>query len=134
MMPNDGMSPTIALGERVNGRLGAYDEEDPQMGDLVIFRPFGHPGRRWVFRVAGVPGDRMGYAGGVLTRNGVVVTSPAFDVGRTFPSVPGGADVIGTLGAGEYFLLSDDPEHGDDSRVWGLVRREWILGKVTSHR
>jgi len=134
MMPNDGMNPTIGVGDQVSGNFQTFEKKDPELGDVVIFRPFGHPGRRWVLRVAGVPGDRIGYSGGALRRNGQLVVSPGFQDGRTYPPVRSGGPQIGTLRLGEYFLLSDDPAFINDSRAWGPVRRTQILGKVTSHR
>jgi hypothetical protein len=48
MMPTAGMRPTIGVGEQVGVNFGACEKQDPELGDLVVFRPFGHPGRRWV--------------------------------------------------------------------------------------
>jgi len=134
MMPTDGMIPTIGVGDQVTANLKAYRKKNPELGELVIFTPFGHPGRRWVFRVAGVPGDRIDYSGGALRRNGEVVVSPAFEDGRSYPPVRTGGPEIGRLRMGEYFLVSDDPAYPNDSRAWGPVRRSQILGKVTNYR
>lgn len=137
-MPNQSMAPTIEKGEKVKADMKAYDMVDPQIGDLAIFVPNESNELRWIFRVAAVPGDVISYAEGVLQRNGTIVYAPAPLQNQTFKpptKMKEGAEIeypykLKTI---EYFFLSDDPSHMHDSRYWGIVKREQILGKLVSH-
>jgi len=137
-MPNHSMAPTIMKGDRVTVDLHAYSEREPDLSDLVIFRPYETGKLKWIFRIAGVPGDIIGYENGVLVRNGYPIPAPEPLQDQTY-AAPGqmkaGAEIEYPcqLGPVEYFLLSDDPEHMHDSRYWGLIEREQILARVTSH-
>jgi len=137
-MPNHSMAPTIEKGERVMADMKAYEIADPKTGDLVIFIPNENRDLRWVFRVAAVPGDRLSYRNEVLERNGEAIYAPAPLHDQTFKSpdrMKGGSEINFPyeLKDGEYFLLSDDPSHMHDSRYWGIVEKDQILGKLSSH-
>lgn len=138
-MPNHAMAPTIQKGDRVSVDLHAYAERDPESGDLVMFRPDETGDLKWIFRIAGVPGDVIEYEeGDRLLRNGSPVFAPAPLEDQTYaapPQMKTGVEIAYPyrLGPTEYFLLSDDPEHMHDSRYWGLIEREQILARVTSH-
>lgn len=137
-MPNHSMAPTIGKGDRVAVDLAAYAESEPEAGDLALFRPGETGDVRWVFRIAAIPGDIVGYDEGRLTRNGRAVFAPEPFQDLTFAApdrMKAGAEITypHQLGPTEYFLLSDDPAHMHDSRYWGLVGRAQILGRVTSH-
>ena len=132
------MRPTIVAGDRIKADMKAYQYAAPQLGDLALFVPVGQPDKRWVFRIAGVPGDVLAYDEGVLIRNDEVVTSSAIAGRATFGPVSIADNLLRDNGLEleekEYFLLSDDPDHYNDSRAWGPVHFSNILGKVVSHR
>lgn len=137
-MPTNGMRPTIMAGDAMTANMRAYDKAAPQIGDLAIFVPPHFPEKMWVFRVVAVPGDALSYQNKTLQRNGVDIVSPAPTEARTFfPVESGPAPLMKTatltLGPDEFFLLSDDPEHLNDSRAWGAIPRHNFRGRVTSH-
>lgn len=137
-MPNKSMAPTIEKNELITVDMRAYEIDDPNTGDLAIFIPNESSDLRWIFRVAGVPGDSLAYVNGVLHRNGKPIQTPAPLQNQTFKSpdrMKVGAEITypHQLGKSEYFFLSDDPSHLHDSRYWGIVVREQILGRITSH-
>jgi signal peptidase I len=35
-----------------------------------------------------------------------------------------------TIPPNEYFMMGDNREHSDDSRFWGPVPRDWIIGEA----
>lgn len=138
-MPNESMVPTIAKNERVEVNMKAYETEDPQTGDLAIFIPNENNDLRWIFRVAAVPGDTVSYSNETLERNGKPIFAPEPLNEILFKSpqrMKKGSEIrfSHTLEETEYFFLSDDPSHMHDSRYWGIIERDQILGKLTSHK
>ncbi|MGH9500241.1 MAG: signal peptidase I [Terriglobales bacterium] len=122
-------------------------------GDLIVFRYPLNPTQHFVKRVVGVPGDRVRlinrqvYVNGIAQKeNYVLHTSPVHDVFRDeFPRL--NLPVPGLDGAwwlqmkklvedGElivpqryYFVLGDNRDESSDSRYWGFVPRENIVGR-----
>ncbi len=122
-------------------------------GDIVVFRYPVHPSQHFVKRVIGVPGDRVRLINKQLWVNGapvrekyVVYRSAAHDYYRDdFPAtnylsanveprwwlqmrslVRGGELVVPK---DEYFVLGDNRDESLDSRYWGFVPRQNIIGR-----
>jgi len=135
-MPTNGMRPTIVAGDKVIVDMDAYSSSTPRLNDLAVFFPIDNPEYRWIFRIVGIPGDSFTYEGAVLKRNGVPVVSPAFSEQKYFGPVEDEKSYLKdkplVLSKNEYFFLSDDPDHFNDSRSWGPIPKENILGKVTN--
>jgi signal peptidase I len=122
-------------------------------GDIIVFRYPLNPTQHFVKRVVGLPGDRVRlinrqvYVNGTsLRENYVIHSSPVHDVFRDeFPRlnlpVPG---LEGTwwlqmkklvedgeliIPEDSYFVLGDNRDESSDSRYWGFVPRENIIGR-----
>lgn len=123
-----------------------------QRGDVIVFKYPLDEKQNYVKRVIGVPGDRIRFLDNQLILNGKPVAEPykrqesgAFvPYLRDFPNAApfGGIDrralfmlqdhvQAGELVVppGQYFALGDNRDHSADSRFWGLVPRENIIGK-----
>jgi len=120
--------------------------------DIVVFLSPKDAGLYVVKRIVGVPGDRLRLRNGVLYRNGVMVEEPyvrrtgSYDPYRDeFPSVPPPFDGVTsewhvTLSSfvqggellvpeGRYFAMGDNRDVSYDSRYWGFIPRENIIGR-----
>lgn len=95
------MEPTLRPGALVLVGGVAYKDWSPRHGDLVAARPSSLGGMTFVKRVVGLPGER------------VQVEEREW-----------------RLGDGEFFLLSDQAKSSVDSRVFGPVTREEMVGLV----
>lgn len=119
------MQPTFAPGDVVLVSRSRPDVDELHRGDLVTFRDPSH-GARALKRVAGVPGDELVILDGRLRVNGVPVPEPYVDhalvdgyYSRTY-RVPQDA----------VFLLGDNRGNSVDSRDYGPVRGQDLLGRV----
>ena len=96
----------------------------PQRGDIIVFRFPKDPSENFVKRVIGVPGERVAIIDGVVLINDEPLDEPYItNVKRELrPPV--------LVGEHEYYVLGDNRPHSDDSRNWGMVPEENIIGKA----
>jgi signal peptidase I len=152
-IPSESMVPTLEDGQRVLvNRIGSRFS-DPAVGDVVVFHPpvgsetdtCGNPDRtdgqacnrptdqradvNFIKRVVAGPGDTIAVQNGHVIRNGERQDEPFIantcdeDAGRGC-SLPTPVRVP----AGHWFMMGDNRGESDDSRFWGPVPRDWIIG------
>lgn len=138
VIPTGSMEGTLKVGDHVivdklayalSGRLPLLPYQEVQRGDIIVFRYPPDIRETYVKRVVGVSGDRIKMAHKQVYRNGLPQVEPytqhidpAFDPARD--------DLAEfTVPPGSYFALGDNRDNSSDSRVWGLVPRENIIGK-----
>jgi signal peptidase I len=151
-IPSGSMEPTLGINQRVlTNRLINH----PSVGDIVVFHPpagatdetgggvgtcgnpnqgYGHDqpcdmptaqesSQTFIKRVVGGPGDTIQIINGHVYRNGVrekdayIVQCPSCNF-RTAIKIP----------PGDYFMMGDNRPDSDDSRFWGPVPDNWIIG------
>lgn len=109
----------------------SYRFDDPQRGDIVVFRYPNDPSQYFIKRVVGLPGERVRIIGGSVTvfdndhPDGFTLDESSY-LGAAFT----GGDRDVTLGAESYFLLGDNRSASLDSRAFGPVLRDFIVGRV----
>jgi len=109
----------------------SYRFNEPQRGDIVVFRYPNDPRQFFIKRVIGLPGERLVVSGGQITvynqenPDGLLLDENGY-LGTAF--TPGDEDV--ELGAGEYFLMGDNRTASMDSRSFGPVPQDFIIGRV----
>ena len=96
----------------------------PKRGDVIVFRPPHAPEKDFIKRVIGVPGDTVEVRGGAVFVNGAQLDEPYSERegGRDFQP-----DVVP---ARSYFVLGDNRRSSSDSRDWGFVPEENIVGQA----
>lgn len=116
------MNPTLLNEDFLLISNFAYDLDEPERGDIVVFR---HPltDENLVKRVIGLPGDAIRIEAGVVQVNGTVLNEPYIAAAPEYEgewAVP----------EDEYFVLGDNRNQSSDSAAWGYLPDERILGKA----
>lgn len=128
---------------------------EPKIGEIALFYYPEDPSLVYVKRVIGTPGDHVQYHNKVLTVNGK--TMPQKDSGYGFDEEPGrvpvlmqkrvenlngikheifvapsrvDADIDVMVPQGMYFMVGDNRDDSDDSRRWGFVPEENLIGRA----
>ena len=115
-----GRLPFVDTGDEE--RLYAF--ESPRTGDVVVFRSLYEDDRDLVKRVIGVPGETVEIGRGVVFVDGVELDEP-YVIGRDRWDMP-----PLTVPAGAYFVLGDNRQASNDSRSFGVVPIENIVGRA----
>ena len=110
----------------------SYDIGDPKRGDVIVFDLPQEGGRSLIKRVIGLPGETV-----VLKGQSVTIVNEKYPEGLTLEepyldpkNLEGINDMRVTLGADEYFVLGDNRRVSADSRLWGTLEREHIVGRA----
>ena len=126
-LPGQSMAPTLTRGDRIIVDTWRYRDAEPQIDDIVVFLA-PDTGITYVKRIVGIPGDLVSLEGSQVTRNGDAVDEP-FAVYRG--SGPGIGSFSGlSVPPGQYLVLGDNRNDSRDSRHFGLVPRENVVGVV----
>lgn len=97
----------------------------PKRGDVVVFRYPADPSRDFIKRVVGLPGDNVDIQDSILTVNGVRLEE-TYISGKTNCS----SNCHLVVPAKSYFVLGDNRGNSSDSRAWGFVPEENIIGQA----
>lgn len=124
LIPSGSMSPTLKVGDSVLALKFAYRFTEPQRGDLAVFSD--PEGELTIKRVIGLPGDTVAVWDGVLRVNGEPQREPYVNYRLTDSTFFGPEKVR----AGHVFLMGDNRSNSRDSRNFGLVPEEDLLGRV----
>lgn len=128
-----------------------FDTGSPQRGEVAVFRFPGDPSEDYIKRIIGLPGDRIAYIDKTLIINGTPIMRDArgdfsdaridglevYDEsigGHRFSTLidPGRPGVEGeaVVPAGHYFVMGDNRDHSNDSRYWGFVPDDNLVGRA----
>jgi signal peptidase I len=110
--------------------------DDYSRGDVIVFKPpvgYDQGGDTpFIKRVIGLPGDRVSIRDGGVYVNGVLLDEP-YTYPGTVPNQPTEAPpdrTDWTVAPGELFVLGDHREQSSDSRVFGTIQRDSVVGRA----
>ncbi len=107
----------------------SYRFEDPKRGDVIVFRYPKDPSKYFIKRIIGLPGETISIQGDVVK----LKKSDGAEVTLDEPYIKTMArntSLTETLGDREYFVMGDNRDASSDSRVWGVLNREKIIGRA----
>ena len=158
-IPSESMEPTLDVGQRVLVNRFIYDLHDPHLGDIVVFHPpagadngtecgvkvdgtepiaSGMPcpqpteeesSQNFIKRIVAGPGDKLSIKNGHPVVNGIEKSDEPYII-PCGSSGPCNLPKSITIPPGMYFMMGDNRGASDDSRFWGPVPKDWIIGEA----
>lgn len=123
------MVPTLHDSDRYILNRWVFHVRDPQPRDIVVLRDPQDNGYA-VKRIVAKPGDAIDLKNGKLFVNGKLLDEPYLPAGtQTFPA-PQYREQMWVCGVNQYFVLGDNRNNSADSRLYGAVPGQNILGLV----
>ena len=125
MVYSGSMIPTMMIGDRLFVNKFIYTFQTPKRGDIILFKSPYKDGKEFVKRLVALPGETVEIKKGIVFINGKEIAFPGVDVQRDYSYF--GPEVVP---ADSYFALGDNRGNSADSRVWGYVPRQDLLGEA----
>lgn len=129
-IPSQSMLPTLQVGDRIVVEKISYYLRSPAVGDIVVFDTppqllENYPkDQAFIKRIIGIPGQTVQIKNGQVYLNGIpqqedYIAEPPKDTWGPL-QVP----------ENQYFVMGDNRNNSNDSRYWGFLPREHIIGRA----
>ncbi|GLV57800.1 signal peptidase I [Dictyobacter sp. S3.2.2.5] len=122
------MEPTLHDQEYILVNKAAYLLQGPARGDIIVFQYPRDPQENYIKRIIATPGDRISIIKNTVSVDGIVLHENY--INKDDPYNPYPAIKQRVLGPGQYFVMGDNRGNSSDSRAWGMVPRQNIIGKA----
>lgn len=124
------MFPTYINNERVFANIVALRLSQPHRGDVIVFNAPPEPGKYYIKRLIGLPGDTI-----ILNNGNVYLNNKLLDETTYLSSsIKTNGEAYFKDGqtikvpSGNYFVLGDNRSESSDSRQWGFVPKDDLIG------
>ena len=125
------MDTTFNNGEYILTNKLAYKFGQPAIGEIVVFQSPENQDIDFIKRIIAIEGDRIMVQNGDVTVNGTIIPEPYAQTPTSL--IEGGFLSEGqeiTVPPGHVFVMGDNRPRSSDSRVFGPVPTQDIIGKV----
>ena len=124
-IPSGSMEPNLQIGDRIIVSKLTYRFSEPQRGDVIVFKFPLDPSRDFVKRAVALGGETVAISDSTLFIDGQPVPEHYLPPDLRF----------GDFGPREipqdhYLMLGDNRNSSDDSRMWGALQEDYIVGKA----
>ena len=109
---------------KTSGHEPQYAFDPPARGEIIVFNYPLDPEKDFVKRVVGLPGERVEVLAGTVYVDGEALPEPYLERKDRSDAPPL------TLGEKEYYVIGDNRRNSNDSRSWGAVPEDNIVGRV----
>jgi len=114
------------IANKIDYRLHA-----PQRGDIIILRPPTDNSKDFIKRVIALPGERVLIRSGVVFINGRKLDEPYLpEAWIMYTDWPGNNPNGQVMGPNQYFVMGDNRNRSQDSRIFGPITRDRIDGRA----
>ena len=117
------MLPTLENGEFVLVSKLSYTSGEYQRGDIIVFHFPLNPDEELVKRIIGLPGDQVVVRDGLVYVNGQQLSEDYISHAPVYTGE-------WTVTEGHLFVLGDNRNNSNDSKDWGLLPQENVVGKA----
>ena|SRR3989344_2966411 len=124
------MEPDFHNGEYLLIEKLGYHLHQPVRGDVIVFKYPNNPSVNYIKRIIGLPGETVR-----IFENQVFVNEKKLDEKylsedeKTIVSQNPDTPYEITLSGDQFFVMGDNRQHSSDSREWGPLNREFVIGK-----
>ncbi|MBN1689089.1 MAG: signal peptidase I [Candidatus Omnitrophica bacterium] len=132
-IPTGSMKPTFQVGDRIFVDKISYRFRDPERGEIIVFKYPLEKKKDYVKRLIGLPGETLQIKEGKVFVNGEPLDVPPFSNFYYYNREDwdyGKYGVMIDVPKGHYFVLGDNSGKSSDSRNWGFVPQENIVGRT----
>lgn len=124
------METTFSSGQYLIVDQVSYRFDEPKRGDVIIFRYPKDPSKFFIKRIIGIPGDTIDIKGNVVTLTNTDHPEGSVLVEPYIHAMAPNTTLTEVLGSGEYFVMGDNRDASSDSRMWGVLQEDKIVGKA----
>ena len=129
-IPSGSMLETLQIGDFILVNKLSYKFSKPQHDDIVVFEYPLNPRLDYIKRVIGVPGDVIEIKDKVVYRNGEKLEPDYVQFMREYSLKIADNVPKFTVPEGFYFMMGVNRDNSEDSRFWGYVSEDAIVGKA----
>jgi signal peptidase I len=122
-IPTASMTPTLQVGDHIV--VTPYHGATPQRGDVVVFRSPASRNDLLVKRIVAIPGDLVETHAGRLFVDGHAAAEP-----YVLAPTSTGTVASQVVPAGCFFVLGDNRANSFDSRQWGVLPAQFLIGRA----
>lgn len=125
------MDPTFATGQFLIVDRLTYRFEEPKRGDVIVFRYPNNPKVYYIKRIIGLPNERLQLNRGIVSINESNASGTPIILNESYIQDKNSSyeDLNIDLGPKEYFVMGDNRGASSDSRVWGPLDKDLIVGR-----
>ncbi len=122
------MMPTFKNGDYLIVDELTFKYSEPKRGEVIVFRLPSNHKRFLIKRIIGLPGETVSISGNkikITKKNGNII-----NLNENYTNGPFSSYGTWNLNNNEYFVMGDNRNNSSDSRSWGLLDKNLIIGKT----